>query len=374
MSPLTDRDQRRSQWGADHHEDPMPASPRPAGEATLALGRAAVVLTVGIWVALMISVLTSQIGGPSENHASALQTIVFLVVVTLLAASATAYLVARLGFYYRTREHQRVPRAMLDEFYAARAPALTVLVPSYQEEPDVIRMTLLSAALQEYPNKRVVLLIDDPPDPPYAQPYRLLSAARALPGQIAALLAEPSDRFDGALSEYEARHDPYAGVTAAELAELAGHYDHAAQWVWRVALGHRGIDHNERFFGAHVLGQLVADLGLTAGAIRSAAADDPAKLPRSRVTHLYRRLAWTFRAEVDSFERKRYLSLSHEPNKAMNLNSYIGLMGGCYRDRPTPAGRMLAMAGLDDANLVVPDADYVLTLDADSVLLPEYAL
>ncbi len=92
------------------------------------------------------------------------------------------------------------------------------------------------------------------------------------------------------------------------------------------------------------------------------------------MTHLYRRLAWTFRAELDSFERKRYRSLSHEPNKAMNLNSYIGLMGGCYRDRPTPAGRMLAMAGLDDANLVVPDADYVLTLDADSVILPEYAL
>ncbi len=214
MSTLINRDQGRRQWGADHHQNPMPASPRPAGEATLALGRAAVVLTVGIWVALVISVLTSQISGPSANHASALQTIVFLIVVTLLAASATAYLVARLGFYYRTREHQRVPRAMLDEFYAARAPALTVLVPSYQEEPDVIRMTLLSAALQEYPNKRVVLLIDDPPDPPYAQPYRLLSAARALPGQITALLAEPRDRFDDALGQCETRHDPDAAVTA----------------------------------------------------------------------------------------------------------------------------------------------------------------
>ena len=26
------------------------------------------------------------------------------------------------------------------------------------------------------------------------------------------------------------------------------------------------------------------------------------------------------------------MSLSHEPNKAMNLNSYIGLMGGSYRE------------------------------------------
>ena len=39
---------------------------------------------------------------------------------------------------------------------------------------------------------------------------------------------------------------------------------------------------------------------------------------------------WTFRAELTWFERKLYASLSHEPNKAMNLNSYIGLMGGSY--------------------------------------------
>ena len=49
----------------------------------------------------------------------------------------------------------------------------------------------------------------------------------------------------------------------------------------------------------------------------------------------YRRLVWTFRADLSSFERKRYVSLSHEPNKAMNLNSYIGLMGGSYREVQT---------------------------------------
>ena len=61
---------------------------------------------------------------------------------------------------------------------------------------------------------------------------------------------------------------------------------------------------------------------------------------------LYRRLVWTFSVRVSSFERKKYVSLSHEPNKAMNLNSYIGLMGGTYHEiadrrrhgaRPRPA-------------------------------------
>ena len=73
-------------------------------------------------------------------------------------------------------------------------------------------------------------------------------------------------------------------------------------------------------------------------------------MPRKRMLQLYRRLAWTFRAELTWFERKLYASLSHEANKAMNLNSYIGLMGRtlraacarrtgwCWR-RPAPAAR-----------------------------------
>ena len=56
----------------------------------------------------------------------------------------------------------------------------------------------------------------------------------------------------------------------------------------------------------------------------------------------------------------------------MNLNSYIGLMGGSYREvQPSPAPRWSRRAG---PPLNIPDPDYVLTLDADSVLLPEYCL
>ncbi len=56
---------------------------------------------------------------------------------------------------------------------------------------------------------------------------------------------------------------------------------------------------------------------------------------------LHRRLAWTFRAELTWFERKLYASLSHEANKAMNLNSYIGLMGRSFEPEQTPDGTVL---------------------------------
>ncbi|MGH2833315.1 MAG: glycosyltransferase family 2 protein, partial [Solirubrobacteraceae bacterium] len=59
---------------------------------------------------------------------------------------------------------------------------------------------------------------------------------------------------------------------------------------------------------------------------------------------------------------------------AMNLNSYIGLMGDSYKEVQTPAGLNLMPAGEDTPDLVVPECDYVLTIDADSVIMPEYCL
>jgi cellulose synthase/poly-beta-1,6-N-acetylglucosamine synthase-like glycosyltransferase len=59
----------------------------------------------------------------------------------------------------------------------------------------------------------------------------------------------------------------------------------------------------------------------------------------------------------------------------MNLNSYIGLMGGSYRQEYTPNGVVLApVIKGHSSDLTVPDSDFILTLDADSILLREYCL
>jgi hypothetical protein len=154
---------------------------------------------------------------------------------------------------------------------------------------------------------------------------------------------------------------------------LAAEYEYGARWLTELADGHEVVDHTDEFFKRHVLGRLAGDLSLTATALRGAAADRSAALSQERLEHLYRRLAWTFTASLTSFERKRYVSLSHDANKAMNLNSYIGLLGGRYREADSPIGKTLSPTD-GPADLVVPAADYVLTLDADSVILPEYCV
>src|SRR6201992_3566520 len=146
----------RRQWGADSHSDPMPIIPRIAGEWSMVFGRTAVVVTVVAWAALVITIVSRYLSGDADR-AGLVETVGFLIAVTMLAASAGAYLVARLGFYYRANRQRRVRRAMSDEFFEQRQPSITALVPSYQEEPEVILMTLLSIALQEYPDMRVVL-------------------------------------------------------------------------------------------------------------------------------------------------------------------------------------------------------------------------
>jgi cellulose synthase/poly-beta-1,6-N-acetylglucosamine synthase-like glycosyltransferase len=88
---------------------------------------------------------------------------------------------------------------------------------------------------------------------------------------------------------------------------------------------------------------------------------------------VYKRLASLFAVPIDCFERKRFANLSHAPNKAMNLNSYIGLMGRAFRViNGSDAKLLLLECPEGEADLVVPSAKYVITIDADSIILPDY--
>src|SRR5262249_16067454 len=62
--------------------------------------------------------------------------------------------------------------------------------------------TLIAAALQQSPNRRIVLLIDDPPAPSHRHDADRLTAMRELPAQIETLFAKPRRRAEEALAAY----------------------------------------------------------------------------------------------------------------------------------------------------------------------------
>ncbi|MDI6101382.1 EAL domain-containing protein [Actinoplanes sp. NEAU-A12] len=364
------------QWGADRRSAPQPIVPPPVSEGRIARGRLAIVLTIAVWAGYIAYTVFEQfIVGKASSARLVAEAIAYMVVVTALMGSAMAYLITRIGFFYRSRAHHRAPRIALDPFLAGPTPSVTVLVPSYQEDERVIRTTLLSAALQEYPGLRVVLLIDDPQQPKTRAARDMLLSARALPGRIEAELAVPFNRAQAAYDTFEqaVAERPTRVATVGDMRDLAAEYQSAVGWLY--GLGHRQevVDHTDVFFVEHVVNRLAGDLGTIAEALERGAAEE-AVLPVDRLVQLYRRLLAVFDVTMTGFERKRYVSLSGEPNKAMNLNSYIGLMGGSYQEVSTPMGTALVAAGAGRAELTIPNPDYVLTLDADSVLLPEYCL
>jgi cellulose synthase (UDP-forming) len=262
-----------------------------------------------------------------------------------LIFSGIAHLLARLGFHLRLRTEVKESRP---------APATTevgILVPSYREEPDVVHRTLLSAALQTHPRKWITLLLDDPPAPADGQLAALLDAGRSAPDRVRAFLAPLAALAEEAL----AGEDTRAGLRDLHAA-CAGYLDAQAA-AWPVE------DHENRLFASHVL--------LARAKAHRDRADELRYLniTPKQVRLEVARVAASYTPAIRVFERKRYQNLSHAPNKAMNLNSYIGLLGEPVTERTEADGLHLRPSPDGEA---MPSATYIVTLDADSILVPTY--
>jgi cellulose synthase/poly-beta-1,6-N-acetylglucosamine synthase-like glycosyltransferase len=353
------------------HPDDEISHRRVAAEAWASV--AALILTVlafGGFLVTFGATLEDQIGSVLD----AASAVLYVLIVGFLVYGGLVYLLSRFGYMRRRAQFSHAEAAELRRFATRTAADVTVLVPSYKEEPAIVRQTLLSAALQEYPHRRVVLLIDDPPNPASAEDARLLAAARALPAEIGALLAHARKPFSEAVRRAERRAlqgrlDPREATV-----ELAGLHRRAATWFSDQAELHELDDHAGALFvemclrapaGAHVEAAQALDSALDA---------EDHDLAEQEILRTYRDLDRIFSAELTSFERKQYANLSHAPNKAMNLNSYISLMGSRLSTEQTKLGAEIRESPPGTAEFDAPDADYVLTLDADSLLDPSYTV
>ncbi|MHA7175608.1 glycosyltransferase family 2 protein [Arthrobacter sp. Sr24] len=373
----------RRQWGAEKRSEPLSiVHPKPSGRK-ITLGRLAIVVTIVAWLLYLITTVVKQIAdNPNLGFRFQMETVSYVLVVTFLTFSALMYLLARQGALYRFRDHQRVPRGELDRHFATYDDGITVLVPSYAEEVHVVRATLWSAALQEFPDLKVVLLLDDPPAPKDPAVAEKLDATRALAAEISDALAAPALRANTALAAFRSKGYTTGPVPADELHAVMDEYNYAATWLEDMATAEQVADHVDEFFVDLVVMGLSRELRLVLLALDAARAQSNAP-DASRVEELYLRLTWIFNVKTEYFERKAYASLSHEANKAMNLNAYISLMGGRWQREVTDGNVVLRRRAEEEDSeadnaesddLIVPDTTYLLTLDADSLLLRDYCL
>ncbi len=166
--------------------------------SNIAVNYAAIVVTVVSWAIYMVSTVLSQlVDNAHPTFRTTVETVLYITIVTLLSLSALIYLLTRKGALMRFRTHRRVPRALLDEHFDDRQDdeSITVLIPSYVEEPKVVEKTIWSAALQEFPDITIALLIDDPPFPSSSENREILRCGREVVAHVVEELNPMAERF-----------------------------------------------------------------------------------------------------------------------------------------------------------------------------------
>lgn len=300
--------------------------------------------------------------------------ITFSAIILFMIYGNVLYQITRIGYFRRLLKHSPADWNHLNSFFAEDAPSLAILIPSYKEELRVIRQSILSSALQEYPRKSVVLLIDDPAHPRSAQDLEGLMAARCLPLEIQDMLSPQARRMAAHRDGYLSRKDSGKWDCFDETIYLSVAYEEVANWYLEKADSWKIIDHTDELFVEKIFREPYRHYARLAVELETIIMEGR-RCPGERYFDLaYHKLARKFEAEIMSFERKRYENLSHEPNKAMNLNSYIGCMGKSLRQVRRQGKLYLEETDPLSADIRTPRADFLITLDADSILSFDYAI
>jgi cellulose synthase/poly-beta-1,6-N-acetylglucosamine synthase-like glycosyltransferase len=352
----------------------LAASPRNwTTEIRITLGLLALTLIAGAFLCAELADILGHLLQAGQGWGAAGQA-VFIAAVGSFVYGGIVYQLTRLGFLRRSRAHRRATQAQLAPLRAdtLHVPSIAILIPAFKEEDSVVRQALLSAALQDFPNRRVVLLIDDPPQPRDGDSYHCLERMRDLPRELAANLEKPRRKLEDALEDHLWRRRAALDKCQETLLLSALHRD-TAHWFEACAAEELQHSHTDRLFTDLVLRAPAREHRARSSEL-AARAGTGCALDATEILHEFRRLACRFRVALGSFERKRYENLSWEPNKAMNLNAYIGLMDARHREVRERDGLHLERTDDMSGTLAVPRADYIVTLDADSILAHHYTL
>src|SRR5262249_21615264 len=162
--------------------------------------------------------------------------------------------------------------------------------------------------------------------PATAADREALEQMRHLPQEIMALLAAPAACCQAAAARFEARVGRQPLEARAESARLVDALQEVARWCEAQATLWAGPTHTDALFIAVTVVERARQERRRAAALARTLPGLQGGALTQRLRREYRRLACLFRVQVTSFERKQYANLSHAPNKAMNLNSYLRLL------------------------------------------------
>lgn len=267
--------------------------------------RLAIAATLVAWVAYLIPSFVVPL---VATGAATSDSISYLIVMTFVAFALVMYLLARQSAL-RRHGRRRAP-APLESHFATTEGSMTVLVPPYTEEVSEVRASVWAAALQDYPALRVVLLLDDPPRPLEAHVAARLEQARTITDRVALVLAEPSGRFRDELLACEIRLTESSAIAPESVRDLAESYRFATKRLAAEAAEERA---GGGAAAAKVLDDTAQDLSRVTHSLLVSIADERRVPTAERILELHQRLAWTFTADLDTFELDFRRTRSRQP-------------------------------------------------------------
>ena len=339
--------------------NPCRRSTRSRRDSKITWSRVAIVLTVLFWAIYVVTTIIRQfIDNGSQNFRFTMEAIGYTGrrhLPHLLRADVPG---GPAGSALSVPEARRAFRGPSSTGTSpTHQPSITVLVPSYAEEPEVVRddAAVGRAAGVPRPARRAAARRPAEPD----RPGRARAARRdprASPDEIEAMLrraarsASPTRSCGTSSAERDAgRRCDRRGTLASSPVDYAGRprlarSDHGRRRA-------RSTTTSTSSSSTRCCGARPTTCALTGEA--AARGHRRGRLPdvRARARSCTAASRGPSTPSSTCFERKKYASLSHEANKAMNLNAYIGLMGGTLprrgdAGRPDPArGRRRAPAG-----------------------------
>lgn len=301
----------------------------------------------------------------------------FFLLISSFAYGNILYQLTRIGYYTRLRTHAKTHDLATSIEYAihdSQQASLSILIPSYKEELITVQQTLISAALMGYRNKRIALLLDDPDAAPETPDHRHTQKTIAMVKAIERSFAKPRTVY---ATRYRTAHQRMATKfdLQHELQYLSESYTSLARWFNNMGNRYPTKTHTDQLFVEKVFYEAAQLYTLLAEDTKTVECAGDAEEAREYLLEEHAYLRDMFSTQIQVMQRKQFANLSQEPNKAMNINSYLSLMGGAYTiTKPQHKKPYLSRTNQpEQADIIVPETDYVITLDADSIIDHRYA-
>ena len=334
---------------------------------TFVLFLATLCLTLFFYRDLLAVLLSEWKSGASDVFSITL----YLIVAGFIIYGNLIYHLTRIGLFKRLQKHKTIEDPELNQiFLQNELPKVTFLIPSYKEEVSVIEQTIWSAALQFYPNKRIVLLLDNPPEPSSESEAKLLQSTYELINSI-------NSRFSNMKQIFKSKENLFnQNIKSFNYSKEVSRFKEACntlnKWFTKNVVNYEITNHVDEFYVNNVYKEWLNKFNNVTSSIDFDSVHKNNQ--KESIKNAYACVYKLINLDLSYFERKKFVNLSHEPNKAMNINSYLNLIGKKVRIFESDKKHYLETTLDPSVKKEIPDSKYVVTLDADSLLTLNYTI